>query len=95
MSGEVTAFGAMGALAELLAGTEGGVLLAINGTPEVREMFAEFVIEEVEMLLSIGAADRRGVRRELIVLGGWTLDPASTLSGMLSYVMTGRFTAPH
>lgn len=57
-------------LSELLADIKGRFLLSINDTPEVRETFAGFAIEEVETLYSIGVADRRQARRELIVSDG-------------------------
>ena len=40
-------------LAEVLAGIKGRFLMTINDTPEAREMFERFTIEEVELKYSM------------------------------------------
>lgn len=53
-------------MAEILAGLKGSFILSINDTPEIREVFAGFAIEEVELRYSITGG--KGTKaRELIV----------------------------
>ena len=44
-------------LAEILAGIKGRFLLSINDTPEVREIFGRFKIEEVTLKYSVGTPE--------------------------------------
>lgn len=56
-------------LAQLLAGIKGKFILSINDTPEIRDIFARFAIEEVSTSYSIQAANSKSAA-ELIVTGG-------------------------
>lgn len=42
-------------LADILAGIKGGFVLSINDTPEIREIFGRFIIEEVRFKYTAGA----------------------------------------
>jgi DNA adenine methylase len=56
-------------LAEVLAGIKGRFLMTINDTPEVREIFARFSIEEIELKYSMSTKkeSRSQVRTELLI----------------------------
>lgn len=56
-------------LAEVLAGIKGRFLMTINDTPEVREIFERFVIEEVGLKYSMSKKEgsRSQVRTELLI----------------------------
>lgn len=58
-------------LAGLLANIQGRFLLSINDTPEVREIFGRFAIEEVYLkyTMSRRAGSRSEVRTELLISG--------------------------
>jgi DNA adenine methylase len=57
-----------GQMAQILAGLQGTFLLSINDTPEVREIFGAFEMEEVSLPYSIGTArDGRPPARELFI----------------------------
>ncbi len=53
----------------MLIGIEGKFVLSINDTPEVRELFSGFNMEEVSLHYSVAKdeAAKSKVRRELIV----------------------------
>lgn len=57
-------------LADILAALKGRFLLSLNDTPEVRDIFAAFHIEEVETRYTIGQADRNAAAREVIISDG-------------------------
>lgn len=58
-------------MATVLAGLKGRFILSINDVPEVRRIFEEFRLVEVEVPYSIGAGSGAGVAaRELIVRDG-------------------------
>lgn len=58
------------ALAEQLAGLRGRFLLSLNDTPVVREVFARFEMQEVEVAYTIASrGDARGRRGELLISG--------------------------
>ncbi|MDD2321750.1 MAG: DNA adenine methylase, partial [Geobacteraceae bacterium] len=56
-------------LAEVLAGIKGRFLMTINDTPEIREIFKRFTIEEVELKYSMSKKEgsRSQVRTELLI----------------------------
>ncbi len=56
-------------LADLLASVKGKFLMSINDTPRIRELFGDFLIEEVELKYSItpSAAGRSKTRIELLI----------------------------
>lgn len=57
-------------LAEVLAGIKGRFLMTINDTPEVRDIFKRFSIEEVELKYSMSKKEgsRSQVRTELLIM---------------------------
>lgn len=56
-------------LAEVLAGIKGRFMMTINDTPEVREIFKRFWIEEVELKYSMSKKEgsRAQIRTELLI----------------------------
>lgn len=56
-------------LAEVLAGIKGRFMMTINDTPEIREIFKRFWIEEVELKYSMSKKEgsRSQVRTELLI----------------------------
>jgi DNA adenine methylase len=55
-------------LATILSAIKGRFLLSINDVPEIREIFAEFVMLECETTYTIAnKADARGKRKELLI----------------------------
>lgn len=56
-------------LAEVLTGIKGRFLMTLNDTPEVREIFSRFSIEEVELKYSMSKKEgsRSKVRTELLI----------------------------
>ncbi len=54
-------------LRDLLAGLNGHFILSLNDRPEVRDLFAEFTIEEVSLHYGAGGGQRPA--RELIITG--------------------------
>lgn len=56
-------------LAEVLAGIKGRFMMTINNTPEVREIFKRFWIEEVELKYSMSKKEgsRSQIRTELLI----------------------------
>lgn len=55
-------------LENLLRGLSGTFLMSINDTPEIREIFADFIIEEVKTTYSVGVkAGEKGGAAELII----------------------------
>lgn len=56
------------ALAEALKGLQGRFILSINDVPEIRELFGWAVIEEAELLYTVGGGKGRPAR-ELIISG--------------------------
>ena len=60
-----------GRMADVLRGIKGRFILSINDVPEIRDMFAWAMIEEVKVSYTVGAnTDRAPVRGELIVTVG-------------------------
>ena len=59
-------------LAEVLANIKGRFLMTINDTPEVREIFDRFTVEEVELKYSMSKKEgsRSQVRTELLIGNG-------------------------
>jgi len=57
-------------LAGLLAELKGRFLLSLNDTPQVRETFAAFHVEDVKTRYAIGGVDRAATVRELIFSDG-------------------------
>ncbi|MDB4906351.1 MAG: class adenine-specific methyltransferase [Gemmatimonadetes bacterium] len=53
-------------LAQLLAGIRGQFLLSLNDTPEVREIFGQFVIYELRTTYTVGAGQAKAAREVLI-----------------------------
>ncbi|MDD2468290.1 MAG: hypothetical protein PHI97_30285 [Desulfobulbus sp.] len=56
-------------LTEVLAGIKGRFLMTINDTPEIREIFERFTIEEFELKYSMSKKEgsRSQVRTELLI----------------------------
>ncbi|WP_435522097.1 DNA adenine methylase [Desulfofustis limnaeus] len=56
-------------LAELLGGIQGRFLMSINDTPQIRELFGGFQVEEVELKYSVtrSALGRSKTRTELLI----------------------------
>lgn len=54
-------------MAELLAGIRGTFILSINDTPEIREIFAAFVMDELRITYTVGRAAPRGKSGELLI----------------------------
>lgn len=57
-------------LATLLGALKGRFILSLNDTPEVREIFARFQIEEVTTTYTITAKGSQPVRKEVVIRGG-------------------------
>jgi DNA adenine methylase len=55
------------AMAELLAKLSGRFILSLNDTPQIRQLFAGFMIEPVATTYSVGAAEGSKNRAELII----------------------------
>lgn len=55
------------AMADLLHTIKGGAILSINDHPEIREIFADFAMTEVELSYTVGGATNRTSSRELII----------------------------
>ncbi len=55
-------------MADLLASIKGAFILSINDTPEIREIFAQFHLDEVRLSYTVGLQARKdGKARELII----------------------------
>lgn len=54
-------------MASLLAGIEGAFLMSINDTPEIREWFAGFIIDEVRLSYTVSQKGGQGKVGELII----------------------------
>ena len=54
-------------MAQLLAGIRGRFILSINDTPEIRELFGDFIIEGVGVRYSVGGNDKGREFPELII----------------------------
>lgn len=54
-------------MAEVLAGIKGRFILSINDTPEMRQMFALFDLQPVEVGYSVGGGQKAGKFGELII----------------------------
>lgn len=56
-------------MAQLLSGIRGRFILSLNDVPEVREIFAEFAVEEVRTTYTISASqkDQASTRGELLI----------------------------
>ena len=57
-------------LAKILRGLEGRFLLSLNDRPEVRRTFEGFHLDRVETHYTVGQADQKAVRPELIISDG-------------------------
>jgi DNA adenine methylase len=57
-------------LAEQLGLIDGGFLMSINDTPEIRQIFAGFEIEAIETTYSVGGGDKSQKAAELLISGG-------------------------
>ncbi|SHH32980.1 DNA adenine methylase [Desulfofustis glycolicus] len=59
-------------LAELLVGIKGRFLMSFNDTPEIRELFGQFQIDEVKLKYSLtrSTAGRSKTRTELLISNG-------------------------
>jgi DNA adenine methylase len=73
------------ALAQALRQAEGRILVSINDTPEIREAFGGFEIEEVETKYSIAGSSGHGgqVVRELLIGRGVPLAAANAQARLL------------
>lgn len=54
-------------MAALLASIKGAFVMSINDTPEIRELFAGFVLDEVRLKYSVARDATEGKARELII----------------------------
>jgi len=70
-------FGAddFGRLAGLLAGIAGRFILSLNDAPAVREIFAAFAMEEVDLVYTINDGAARPARELIITPHGLPLRP--------------------
>ncbi len=54
-------------MAGQLAGNKGKFILSINDTPEIREVFAAFILDEVRLTYTVGRQASEQKARELII----------------------------
>jgi len=55
------------AMADLLRTIKGKAILSINDHPDIRAIFTGFSVTEVDLVYTVGGADKRTMRRELII----------------------------
>ncbi len=59
-------------LAEILRNIKGKFLLTLNDTPEVRNIFKEFIIETVELKYSLGSSEKsRSTKRQELLIANY------------------------
>lgn len=66
--GEVFPFSEYEKMAELMRTMQGKVILSINDHPDIRKLFDGFRMERVSLRYTVGGADGRSERGELIVM---------------------------
>lgn len=66
-------------LAEVMRGLKGKAMLSINDHPQIRECFAGFHTETLDISYTIGGGHRPAERRELVV---WSWDQAAEPAGL-------------
>ncbi len=54
-------------MAKTLAGIDGAFILSINDTPEIREIFAGFNMDQVRLTYTVGKSAPTGKAQELII----------------------------
>lgn len=54
-------------MAELMRSMKGKAILSINDHPKIREIFAGFQLEQVEIDYTVGGGGKAAARKELII----------------------------
>lgn len=72
-------FGEYVAMAEVMRKLKGKAMLSINDHPQIRECFAGFHMESLEISYHVGGGDVQADRRELVI---WSWDVAADPAGL-------------
>lgn len=67
------------AIAATMASCKGKVVLSINDHPDIRRCFARFAMEELEIEYTVGGAQNRAPRKELVI---YSWDPQAEPAGL-------------
>ena len=66
-------------MAEALRGLQGKAIVSINDHPDIRECFAGFHMETLDITYTVGGASRAADRKELVI---WSWDQAAEPAGL-------------